>query len=482
MFGFIVLGSNNFNKWSSLMSLVSEVDINDRPEITDGKIWKGRLTFIMAASGSAVGLGNLWKFPYITGENGGGAFVLVYLICIAVFGIPLLMAEIAIGRSTRKNAIGAFDSVVKKAGCSPHWKKAGGLSVLTSYLILSFYIVVAGWCLYYLVFTLQGGFFDQGVGGVNAEYTSGVFGDLLASPVALIVYSLAFLLVTFVIVSSGVEKGIEKAINWLMPSMMIMLALLIAYSSIIGDFGAAVHFLFDFDFSKLTTESIVIAIGHSFFTLSLASAAMITYGAYMPKKASIPKTALAVASIDTLVALTAGLAIFPLVFKFGLEPDAGPGLMFISLPLIFGDIPYGQFFGSAFFFMMFIAALTSAISLMEPSVAWLEQRFKLTRKKASIYTVISLWFVSLGTVFSLNVWDNPVFFGKNFFDALDYVTANVFMTVGALVTAVLFGFILKESDVSSMLGGYPFLVKLLKCTFRYVTPFFVVLIFLSSIQ
>ena len=443
-------------------------------------IWQGKFTFIMAAAGSAVGLGNLWKFPYIAGENGGGAFVLVYLASILLFGIPLLMAEIGIGRSTRKNAHGAFAQLADKAGANKHWKKVGGLAIGTSYLILSFYIVVAGWCLYYFYITATGRF-NNPAQVLDKSFTGGTFEALLASPGVLILFSVTFLGVTYAIVTSGIVRGIEKAINWLMPSMLLMLVALIGYSAAVGNFGAAIEFLFTPDFSKLTLDAIIIAVGHSFFTLSLASAAMITYGAYMPAKASIPKTAIAVAGIDTLVALTAGLAIFPLVFQYGLEPGAGPGLMFISLPLLFGDMPYGQLFGSAFFFLLFIAALTSAISLMEPTVAWLVQRFSWSRNKAAALTTLSLWVVSLGTVFSLNIWDSPIFFGKTLFDALDYLTANVFMTLGALATALFCGYILNMEQLESIFGNGSPAVPVFRIVIRYLVPMFVAALVLASL-
>lgn len=446
------------------------IEVSDSP--SGHRIWRGKLTFIMAAAGSAVGLGNLWKFPFIAGENGGGAFVLVYLGCILCFGIPLLMAEIGIGRSTRKDAMGAFSVLAKRSASASGWKGVGGLAIATSYLILSFYTVVAGWCLYYFWFTATGNFNDPGI-TVDKAYTGATFDGLLGSPITLTLFSTLFLGITYLIIRSGIDRGIEKAINWLMPSLMLMLAILVGYSAANGNFQAAVDFLFTADFSKLTAESIVIAVGHSFFTLSLASAAMITYGSYMSDKASIAKTAFAVAGIDTLVALTAGLAIFPLVFQYGLEPGAGPGLMFISLPLIFNDMPYGQFFGSMFFFMLFIAALTSAFSLMEPTVAWLEQRFSIKREKASVYTAISLWVVSLGTVFSLNIWNTPLFFGKTFFDALDFLTANVFMTIGAFATALFCGYCLKQPQLEAMFGKGSVAIPLFRIALRYLVPVFV---------
>jgi NSS family neurotransmitter:Na+ symporter len=315
---------------------------------------------------------------------------------------------------------------------------------------------------------------------IDKSVTGGIFENLLASPQTLIAFSVVFLLITFGIVSSGVKQGIEKAVNWLMPSLMLILVLLVGYSISNGDFAAAVDFLFNADFDKLTVDSIIVAVGHSFFTLSLASGSMITYGAYMSANSSVVKTSLAVAGIDTLVALVAGLAIFPLVFQHGLEPGAGPGLVFISLPLLFGDMPYGQLFGTVFFLMLFVAALTSAISLMEPTVAWLEQRFALPRVRAAVLTTFSIWLVSLGTVFSLNLWDSPIFFGKTFFDALDYLTANILMTAGGLATALFCGYCLKEQQLALMFGKNRAVIAPFRIAMRYVVPLFVVVMAISA--
>ncbi|TBW46894.1 sodium-dependent transporter [Marinobacter halodurans] len=444
------------------------------------RIWRGKITFVMAAAGSAVGLGNMWKFPYIAGENGGGAFVLVYLACILCFGIPLLMAEIGMGRMGRSNAQNTFRILRRESGSKGPWGVVGALAIVTSYLILSFYIVVAGWCLYYLWITVNGQFNIPGQ-ILDKSVTGGMFDNLLASPQTLIIFSVVFLLITFGIVSSGIKNGIEKTVNWMMPSLMLILVLLIGYSIRNGDFSAAVHFLFNADFHKLTLNAIIVAVGHSFFTLSLASGSMITYGSYMSAKSSVVKTSLAVAGIDTLVALTAGLTIFPLVFEHGLEPGAGPGLVFISLPLLFGDMPYGQLFGTIFFLMLFVAALTSAISLMEPTVAWLEQRFFLSRTRAALLTTLTVWLVSLGTVFSLNIWDNPMFFGKTFFDALDYLTANILMTAGGLATALFCGYCLKEHQLEQMFGGNRAVIVPFRIAMRYVVPLFVVVLAIGPI-
>ncbi|MCM2972468.1 sodium-dependent transporter [Larsenimonas suaedae] len=435
-------------------------------------IWKGRITFVMAAAGSAVGLGNIWKFPYIVGENGGGAFVLVYLACILLFGVPLLMAEIGLGRATRANAFSAFKQLSARSKASSQWKWVGGLGIVTSYLILSFYIVVAGWCLYYFVVTVSGDFTQSGQTLTQAD-TGARFDGVLASPVLLIVASTTFLLTVFLIVASGIKNGIEKSVNWMMPSLMVMLVLLAIYSAQNGMFMKAFDFLFSPDFSKLTLESVLIAVGHSFFTLSLASGSMVTYGAYMNDSASIGKTALAVAGIDTMVALTAGLAIFPLIFAHGLEPTSGPGLMFISLPLIFEQMPFGQIFGAAFFFLMFIAALTSGVSLMEPTVAWLEQQFSMKRLSAAFLTTVSLCAMSLLSAFSFNIWDAKWLFGMSFFDGLDFLTANVFMTIVALATALFCGYCLKPEQLQQMFGHQSRIIPVFTFSMRFVAPAFV---------
>ncbi|WP_375739747.1 sodium-dependent transporter [Pseudomonas boanensis] len=440
--------------------------------------WSSRWVFFLAATGSAVGLGNIWKFPYITGENGGGAFVMVYLACILVIGIPLLMLEVMIGRRGRANPEGAIGVVAAQAGASRHWRALGTMAVLTGFLILSFYTLIAGWAVAYVPDALLGRF-----AGLTGESSSALFGALLADPLKLIAYGTLVLLATLLIVAFGVHKGLERSLRFLMPGLFILLLVLVGYAATTGHFAAAVHFLFDVDFSKLTGQSVLVALGHSFFTLSLASGAMMVYGSYLPAGTSIAKTSIMVAVADTAVALLAGLAIFPLVFANGLEPGSGPGLIFVTLPIAFGQMPLGALVGALFFVMLAIAALTSAISLSEPTIAWLTERFGLSRLKAVLLSGVALWILGLGSVFSFNHWAEFTVFGKNFFDALDYLTANLMMPIGGLLTVLFCGWSLRQATVREGLGvGSAGLFRLWWLIVRFVTPLGIAIVFLRSLE
>ncbi|WP_407295209.1 sodium-dependent transporter [Stutzerimonas zhaodongensis] len=438
-------------------------------------LWSSRWVFFLAATGSAVGLGNIWKFPYITGENGGGAFVLVYLGCILVIGIPLLMAEVMIGRRGRQNPDGAVARLAREAGASTKWRAAGWLGGLTGFLILSFYLVVAGWALSYVPTTLSGAF-----NGVAGEASGEVFNGLLASPIRLIVCGTLVLLATMLIVGFGVRGGLERSLRFLMPGLFVLLVGLVGYAAVTGEFMRAVKFLFVPDFSALTATSVLIALGHAFFTLSLGAGAMMVYGSYLPEGTSIAKTSVLVALADTAVALLAGMAIFPLVFGNGLEPGAGPGLIFVTLPIAFGQMPLGQVVGGLFFIMLVIAALTSAISLSEPSIAWMTERFRISRLKAVLVSGAVLWLLSLGSVFSFNLWADYQLFGKTFFDSLDYLTTNWLMPLGGLCTVLFTGWVMKEQTVRDAIGiqqGGMFRAWWL--LLRFGTPLAIVLVFLN---
>ncbi len=440
-------------------------------------LWTSRWAFFLAATGSAVGLGNIWKFPYITGVHGGGAFVLVYLGCILAIGIPLLMAEVMIGRAGRKNPADAVAVLAEQSGASPRWRLAGWVGGFTGFLILSFYVVVAGWALAYVPAAASGGFV-----GLNGESSGALFGALLADPLKLVVCASLVLLATLLIVGFGVQQGLERAVRYLMPGLFVLLLILVGYAATRGAFGQAATFLFAADFSKLTGEAILVALGHAFFTLSLGCGAMMAYGAYLPAGTSIARTSLLVALADTAVALLAGLAIFPLVFANGLEPGAGPGLIFVTLPIAFGQMPLGQVVGVFFFVMLLIAALTSAISLSEPTIAWLTERFRVSRLKAVLLSGAALWLLSLGSVFSFNLWAEGTLFGKTFFDCLDYLTTNLLMPLGGLATVFFTGWVLKRKRVSEALNiGHPMLFQAWWWLIRFVTPLGIVLVFLNLI-
>lgn len=438
--------------------------------------WLGRWGFVLAATGSAVGLGNIWKFPYITGEFGGGAFVLVYLACILAVGVPVMMTEIALGRRGRGSPIDAIRRVVGESGRGSAWSLLGWMAMLCGFLILSFYVVVAGWSFSYLWKMLSGG-----LAGSSVEEMAAIFGANNASPLNLGAWSTLVTVATMVIVGKGVQAGIEKSVSWMMPGMVVMLLVLIGYGVFSGGFGEAVRFLFSFDAGSLSSEGMLAALGHAFFTLSLASGAILTYGSYLPAQASIARTTLSVALADTLVALMAGLAIFPVIFANGMSPSSGPGLIFMSLPLAFQAMPLGTLFGILFFVMLSMAALTSSISMVEATVSWLTDNKGLSRRAASWGTGIVLWLVSTLAMLSFNVGAEWTLAGKHFFDWLDYLTARWMMPLGGLGMVLLAGFVLKSETFREELGLSAGWHALWLFMVRYVSPLGILVIFVDAL-
>ncbi|GAA3539642.1 sodium-dependent transporter [Zobellella aerophila] len=443
-------------------------------------LWSGRFAFIMAAVGSAVGLGNIWKFPYITGENGGGAFVLVYLACIAVIGLPIMMSEVMLGRRGGKSPIGAMAAAADGEGRSRGWAGIGIMATLAAFIILSFYSVIAGWTMPYIAEAFGGGF-----EGIAAEDSGALFGGLLASPGQLLLWHTVFMGLTVLVSAGGVRHGLERAVTWLMPALFVLLLILVGYAMTTGHFGAAVGFLFKPDFSSLTAESILVALGHAFFTLSLASGAMMAYGAYLKKDISIARTSVTVAVMDTGVALLAGLAIFPIVFAHGLEPGAGPGLIFVTLPVAFGQMPGGSFFATLFFVLLLFAAWTSSISMLESLVSYLNEK-GVSRVKAAVGGGIAAWLVGITTVLSLNLWSDltPLdmwaqFEGKTLFDIYDYLTANIMMPLGALLTALFVGWKMKPVHSAAELGRWH---AVWFPVVRYLSPIAVLIVFYFNLS
>lgn len=406
-------------------------------------IWATRWVFILAAAGSAVGLGNIWKFPYITGEYGGGAFVLVYLLCVLFIGMPVMVAEVLIGRRARAAPVNAVQKLAKESGVSRRWGLLGWVGTLTGFLILSFYSMIAGWTLYYIVLLAKGTFTAADTTTVNAE-----FGALLADPYTMLAVHSLFMAVTIWIVASGVQRGLERAVRLMMPVLVALLFVLLGYAMSTGHFMDGVRFLFQWDFSKLTSQAILAAMGHAFFTLSLGMGAIMAYGAYMPRGQLIGPSVLAVAAFDTVFALLVGLAIFPIVFAHGLQPTAGPGLMFVTLPLAFGNLPMGDAFGTVFFVLVALAAWTSAISIAEPFVAWAVEKGMNRLAAASIIGVTS-WFLGIFSILSFNLMKDAEYhvFGRSFFDALDFLTTNILLPFGGVLIAVFVGWVMKETKV-----------------------------------
>lgn len=443
-------------------------------ENTNNVHWGSRWIFVLAATGSAVGLGNIWKFPYITGENGGGAFVLVYLLCIFMIGIPIMIAEVMLGRRAQTDPIHGMKLLAHQAEASRFWILLGVMGVLAGFLILSYYSVIAGWALDYTVEAASGAF-----SGVSAEQIGQSFNEgLLQNPGKLIFWHSLFMVITMVVVARGVTRGLETAIRILMPSLFILLAIMLAYAFSSGSFMEGFSFLFSFDASKLSAGSLLIAMGHAFFTLSLGMGAIMVYGAYMPKNASIGATVVTVGILDTLVALAAGLIIFPIVFANQLEPGAGPGLLFVTLPVAFGQMPYGEVFATLFFLLVTFAAWSSSISLLEPAVAWLE---RLGYKRLHICIVLGLacWLFGLGTVFSFNIGADYKLFGLNFFELIDYLTSNLMLPIGGLAIAIFAGWTMKRTTVQKEIAFKSFAVYAIwTVTIRFIAPagVFVVLV------
>ena len=438
--------------------------------------WLGRWGFILAATGSAVGLGNIWKFPYITGEFGGGAFVLVYLACIFAVGVPVMMTEIAFGRRGQGSPVDAIRRVVNESGRASAWSLVGWMAMLCGFMVLSFYVVVAGWSFSYLWKMLTGG-----LAGSSVDDMAAVFSDNNANPLTLGFWSTLVTLLTMLIVGKGVQKGIEKSVSWMMPGLVIMLVVLIGFGMFSGGFGDAVSFLFSFNAGSLSSEGLLAALGHAFFTLSLASGAILTYGSYLPKGASIGRTTVSVAVADTVVALMAGLAIFPVIFANGMNPGEGPGLIFMSLPLAFQAMPLGTLFGSLFFLMLSMAALTSAISMVEATVSWLCDNKGLSRPAASWGTGIVLWLISTLAMLSFNLGADWTLAGKTFFDWLDYLTSRWMMPLGGLGMVVLAGFVLKSDTFRDELRLAPLPYALWLTMVRYVSPLGIVVIFVDAL-
>ncbi|SNY99255.1 sodium-dependent transporter [Halomonas sp. hl-4] len=438
--------------------------------------WLGRWGFMLAATGSAVGLGNIWKFPYITGEFGGGAFVLVYLACILAVGVPVMMTEIAFGRRGLGSPVDAIRRVVRESGRSSAWSLIGWMAMLCGFMILSFYVVVAGWSFAYLWKMLTGG-----LAGSSVDDMAAVFEANNANPWNLGFWSTLVTLLTMLIVGKGVQEGIEKSVSWMMPGLVLMLALLIAFGVFSGGFAQAFSFLLSFDAGSLSSEGMLAALGHAFFTLSLASGAILTYGSYLPKGTSIARTTLSVAIADTVVALMAGLAIFPVIFANGMNPAEGPGLIFMSLPLAFQAMPLGTLFGTLFFLMLSMAALTSAISMVEATVSWLCDNKGISRRTASWSTGIVLWLISTLAMLSFNLGADWTLAGKTVFDWLDYLTSRLMMPLGGLGMVVLAGFVLKSETFRDELWLAPLPYALWLSMVRYVSPLGIVVIFIDAL-
>ncbi|MDX1507441.1 MAG: sodium-dependent transporter [Woeseiaceae bacterium] len=414
--------------------------------------WSSGLTFVLAAVGAAVGLGNIWRFPYVAGESGGSAFLIVYVICVVFIAIPILIGELMIGRRGSHSPPVAMAAVAKEAGVNRRWNLVAWMGLLAGFGIASYYSVIAGWTLAYIPKALTG------YGGGDAAAIAAQFDQLQAEPGKMTLWHTVFMFITMFIIGRGLHGGIERAVKILMPALFAMMILMIGYASTAGDFGAAVDFLFSADFSKIDGPIFLEAIGQAFFSIGVAMGLMMVYGAYVPKTVSLTRSAVVIAGADTLVAILAGLMIFPLVFGNGLATDSGPSLIFRTLPTAFADMPGGAIFGALFFLLLAFAAVTSLIALIEPLVAYAIDKWGITRHKACIGVGVVLWAVGLCSVLSFNEWADlfPLAMIERFetatlFDIIDFVTAQILMPLGGILIALFVGWRMKAAVLSEEL-------------------------------
>lgn len=446
------------------------------PRISLHGHWSSRMAFILAVTGSAVGLGNVWKFPYIAGENGGGAFVIVYLLCVFLIGMPVMMSEILIGRRGRRNPVATMALLGEEEGRSRHWRLVGGMGVVAGILILSYYSVIAGWTLAYILKSVTGAFVDATAAAVGVAF-DGFIGDWRAVALAHTV----FMGLTTLVVARGVERGLEQAVRFMVPALLVLMLVLLGYSMSSGYFGAGMAFMFTPDFSALSWDSVLAAMGQAFFTLSIGMGAIMAYGAYLPQETSITGASTAVVIADTLIAILAGLVIFPLVFANGLDPADGPGLVFFTLPLAFGQMPGGTFFATIFFVLLSFAAWTSAIGLMEPAVAWVVERFGRTRAQAAVMIGGLIWVLGFGSVLSFNVLADFTFYKGTIFGNVDHITSNIMLPLAGVFISIFAGWAMCRNSTAEELGGAGVLYRIWRLLARYIAPLAILFVFLKAV-
>jgi NSS family neurotransmitter:Na+ symporter len=442
--------------------------------------WSSNLLFLAAAVGSAVGLANVWKFTYVAGENGGGAFVLVYVGAIALVALPALVAEFLVGRRGAASVVKGMENLAAQDGIHPAWRLYGQMAALGAFIALSFYAVVAGWTVDYFVQALVGGF-----GRVTAAESAAALDRLMASPGRMILSQSVFLGLTAVTVAAGIRNGLEKALRWLTPALFAILVVMFVYALLAGDFAKAAAFMFLPDFSLMDGQTVLLAVGQAFFSLGIGLGVLFTIGAYMDRKSSILRASVIVAAADGGVALLAGLAIFPIVFAHGLSPAEGPGLIFATLPVAFGQMPAGVVLGPLFFVLMAIAALTSAITIMEAVVATLEDYSGISRPRIVLLVSVLLWLAGLGTVYSFNDLADfyplsfiPAFAERNIFETLDYIVANFMMPAGGVLIALLAGWALsREASRAELQLGEGYLYRAWRALVRFMVPAAIGLVF-----
>ncbi len=436
----------------------------------------GKLSAVLVAAGSSVGLGNIWRFPYVAGENGGGAFLVIYVLCVLLFGLPIMLAEFSVGRASHRNAVGAYRKLDRR------WKFLGYNGVLAAFLILGFYFVVSGWTAEYMVQSVTGGLARC----TAPEQYAAFFEGFISHPWRPLVYTGLFILATHVIVAMGVQKGIERSSKLLMPLLLVVLLALAVHSLLMPGGGEGLRFLFRPDFSKVTPATVLVAMGQAFFSLSIGLGTMVTYASYFKPETDLRKTAFNVTLLDTLVAVLAGVVIFPAVFSVGIAPTSGPSLVFITLPEIFNGMPLSMVWSAVFFLLLVIAALTSTLSLHEVLTAYLQEEWGLNRRRAAWATTAATAALGALASLSLGVLGGWKICGLNIFDSLDYLTANILLPAGGFVTCIFVGWFMDRRKFEAQItnnGAYrTWFFVVLRWLLRYFCPVVLLLMFLDNLK
>jgi NSS family neurotransmitter:Na+ symporter len=442
--------------------------------------WGSKIGFIFAVAGSAVGLANIWRFPYIVGQNGGSAFIIVYLMCLLFIGFPVFLAEILMGRTAQTSPSGAFE----KLGGNPRWAWVGKMTILTGFIVSGFYSAVAGWILGYL--------FEAATGSLHhfdtIQQTTKHYTDLIEHPLWGVGFHFLFLALCTFVLFFGVRAGIERGNKIMMPLLIVILIFLVIKGLTLGKTEEAMAFLFKPDWSALTPSAFIIALGQSFFTLSIGQGTMITYGSYLGSKENLLKSCIPVVVLDTLISLLAAIAVFTIVFSVGLQPDQGPGLIFHTLPLVFSQLSGGYLLAVMFFLLVLLAALTSEISAMEPAIAYLIDEKNWSRQKAVLTVGLGAFLLGIPCALSFNVLQNYTLFGENFFEIMSYTASNILIPLGGFFAVIVVGWIwgtinsikaLKEG-ASGFFDRWPSVIYYFKFCFKYSAPLLIIIVFLHA--
>ncbi len=438
--------------------------------------WSGYLGFLIAVAGAAIGLGNIWKFPYMVGENGGSSFVIIYMVFVFCVGIPLMLAEMVIGRCGQHNPISSFSVISDKIQASSLYAKASWILIVTALCILSFYSVIAGFSLAYLYKSILGNFTDLGAQEIKNIWTA-----LISSPIEMMIWNILFLFISVAVVIKGVQEGLERANRILMPILYLILVVLVLYAYSLEGFEKAVSFMFGFRVEELTSTVIIAALGHAFFSLAIGAGCLIVYGSYLPEKNKIGNSVFIISIMSILVAMMAGIAIFTVVFTYDLPPTGGPGLMFEILPVAFAKMPYGYLVGAAFFIMLIFAAWTSSISFIEVLVAVSEDKLKLSRTNSAILVGIFAFILGLGSIFSFNYLSEPIFWGRNFFYIITDLSTNILLPISSILIAVFVGHVIPEKLLLPKLSfKYIATYKIWIFLMKWVVPICIIIVMLNS--